>query len=56
MIVELKWNHSQQGAIELIKKKSMIVHWRNIQENCLWSELIMIKNRKHGCMIEMCEK
>ena len=57
MVVELKWNQSEQGAIEQIKKKEYGKVLAEYSGNLL---LVGInydkKSKKHGCVIETCEK
>ncbi|MBQ4523245.1 MAG: AAA family ATPase [Lachnospiraceae bacterium] len=57
MVVELKWNQSEQGAIEQIKKKEYGKALAEYSGNLL---LVGInydkKSKKHGCVIETCEK
>ena len=57
MVVELKWNQSGQGAIEQIKEKK---YGKGLQEYS--GKLLLVginydkKNKKHSCIIEVCEK
>ena len=57
MVVELKWNQSEQGAIEQIKKKEYVKVLEEYSGKIL---LVGInydkKSKKHGCVIEVCEK
>lgn len=57
MIVELKWNKSEQGAIEQIKKKEYGKELAEYSGNML---LVGInydkKSKKHSCVIEKCVK
>ena len=57
ILVELKWNKSEQGAIGQIKKKE---YGESLKEYS--GELLLVginydkKSKKHSCVIEMCEK
>lgn len=57
MVVELKWNKSEQGAIEQIKKKEYGKALAEYSGNLL---LVGInydkKSKKHSCVIEKCVK
>ena len=57
MVVELKWNQSEQGAITQIKKKEYVKVLEEYSGKIL---LVGInydkKSKKHGCVIEVCEK
>lgn len=57
MVVELKWNESEQRAIEQIKRKE---YGKALEEYS--GKLLLVginydkKSKKHGCVIETCEK
>ena len=57
MIIELKWNQSEQGAIEQIKRKEYVEALEEYSGRLL---LVGInydkKSKKHGCVIEQWEK
>ena len=53
MVVELKWNQSEQGAIEQIKKKEYVRSLAEYQGDILLVGINYDKeSKKHQCVIE----
>ena len=57
LVVELKWNHSAEGAIDQIKKKQYVKSLEEYQGNILLVGINYDKETKvHECVIEEWEK
>lgn len=57
LVVELKWNHSAQGAIDQIKKKQYVQSLENYKGNILLVGINYDKaTKEHDCVIEEWEK